>query len=223
VPGTKTTRRLVVPACGVTIGIVVGVLTSVGSSARQPAAPRALDTSVPIGYFIADGNDVAGFRQSDRQLAVWALQAWERSAGGAFRLEASPESIALLRVYWVEPRGGQYGEMRPLVVGGRRGAAVFIRPDMESLDAALARRTRTDVLLRDGIVYLTCVHEIGHALGLDHTADFRDIMYFFGYGGDIVEYFDRYRRQLRSRNDIAGVSGLSDADVGHLHALYAKP
>jgi hypothetical protein len=45
-------------------------------------------------------------------------------------------------------------------------------------------------------------------------------MYFFGYGGDIVGYFDRYRQQLRSRDDIARVSGLSDGDVSRLRALY---
>jgi hypothetical protein len=45
-------------------------------------------------------------------------------------------------------------------------------------------------------------------------------MYFFGYGGDIVEYFSRYRRQLKSRSDIPSVSGLSDADITRLKALH---
>ena len=75
--------------------------------------------------------------------------------------------------------------------------------------------------LRDSVVYLTCLREIGHALGLAHTRDFRDIMYFFGYGGDIVAYFDRYRSQLRSRADIAAVSGLSERDVTRLNSIYA--
>jgi hypothetical protein len=55
---------------------------------------------------------------------------------------------------------------------------------------------------------------------LEHTRDFRDIMYYFGYGGDVVEYFDRYRSQLRSRDDIQTVSGLSAADVNRIRALY---
>jgi hypothetical protein len=69
-----------------------------------------------------------------------------------------------------------------------------------------------DELLRDAIVYLTCLHETGHALGLEHTANFADIMYSFQYGGDIPEYFGRYRRLLESRGDIRKHPGMSAAD-----------
>ena len=36
-----------------------------------------------------------------------------------------------------------------------------------------------DALLRETIVYLTCLHESGHAFGLPHTRNFADIMYSF--------------------------------------------
>jgi hypothetical protein len=203
--------------------IAVGLLArgALGSG-RQPRLPRPLDTTRPITYFIADGRESTGFRDSDPQLALWALNAWRRSAGGRLRFEASSEPAALIRLYWAPPVGGQYGETEPLIVGGRRGAAVYIRPDMDALGPDIARRAREDALLRDAVVYLTCVHELGHALGLNHTAEYRDIMYFFGFGGDIVEYFGRYRRQLRVRNDIAEVSGLSDADLARVTALYSE-
>ena len=38
-------------------------------------------------------------------------------------------------------------------------------------------------------------------------------MYFFGFGGDIPAFFGRYRVGLRTRADIAGTSGLSEADI----------
>ncbi len=160
------------------------------------------------------------FRAADRDLATWALQAWERSANGALRLDAGQESTALLRVYWVPANFGLYGEMQPLIVEGRRGAAVFIRPDTGALGEEIARRSRDDPLFRDTIVYLTCLHELGHALGLNHTAEFADVMYFFGFGGDIPEFFGRYRDALGSRDDIANVSGLSAGDLTQLRALY---
>jgi hypothetical protein len=190
--------------------------------ARAQSVPvqRALSLNGPLTYFIADGDRVTGFQPADRELARWALESWQRDADGGFRLEAAPEPLARLRVYWAEPGGGQYGEMRRVDVAGQRGAAVFIRPDTDALGPDIALRSRQDALLRDSIVYLTCVHELGHALGLRHTADFRDIMYSFGFGGDIAEYFGRFRRQLRSRQDIASVSGLSRGDVQRLRVLY---
>jgi len=197
-------------------------LNTVRVSGRQSTLPGTLDAKDPITYFIADGSGQTGYRSSDRELALWALEAWERSAAKSLRLAAATESKALVRLYWAEPSDGQYGEMQPLIVGGQRGAAVFIRPDVESLGQEIARRARGDVLLRDSIVYLTCLHELGHALGLAHTRDFRDIMYYFGYGGDVVEYFGRYRAQLRSRSDIAAVSGLSDTDVGRIKSIYNR-
>jgi hypothetical protein len=198
----------------------IAVTGAAAGGAGQVREPQPLDASQPIPYFIADGTGRAGFRATDRELAAWALAAWQRSAGTALRLDAAPESTAMVRLYWANPREGQYGEMRPLIVDGRNGAAVYIRPDMDGLGPEIAQRAATDDLLRDSIVYLTCLHELGHALGLAHTASFADIMYFFGYGGDIVEYFTRYRRQLRSRADIARVSGLSAADIKRLRTLY---
>ena len=86
------------------------------------------------------------------------------------------------------------------------------------------QRARLDALFRDTVVYLTCVHELGHALGLSHTAEFEDIMYFFGFGGDIGEFFDRYRRRLEERADIRAASAISPGDLRQLSALYGpKP
>jgi predicted Zn-dependent protease len=110
--------------------------------------------------------------------------------------------------------------MRPLFTNGRRGAEVFIRPDTDGLGPEIGGMAREDALMRDTIVYLTCVHELGHALGLNHTGNYADIMYFFGFGGDIPGFFRRYREQIRTRGDIARVSGVSQGDVEKLRSMY---
>jgi hypothetical protein len=186
----------------------------------QSAELAALDASRPITYYIDAGERGSKYRESDRGLAEWALDEWARVSGGILRFEPAPEAMALVRIYFVEANSGYYGEMRPLLVDGRRGAAVFIRPDIEALGPALATGASRDSLFRDTIVYLTCVHELGHALGLAHTADFRDIMYFFGFGGDIPRFFHRFRDQLGSRDDIPSVSAVSNGDLDQLRRLY---
>ena len=108
-------------------------------------------------------------------------------------------------MHWVTGNQGLYGETRAIDVNGERGAEVYVLPTVVSSG-------EKDQLLRDAIVYLTCLHETGHALGLEHTADFADIMYSFQYGGDIPEYFGRYRKLLESRADIAKHSGMSAGD-----------
>jgi hypothetical protein len=212
------------------LDIKSSMLLAVACSATVAGPPSAdaqgsllapLGTAEPITYFVAVGEDGSEYRESDRDLALWALEAWQRASNGAFELEPAPEAAALVRIYWVPASAGQYGEMRPLRVDGRRGAAVYIRPDVRALGADIARSAADDPLLRETIVYLTCLHELGHAFGLEHTAEYADVMYFFGFGGDVPGFFGRYRERLEARRDIVNVSGLSDGDLAQLSALYA--
>jgi hypothetical protein len=140
----------------------------------------------------------------DVQLARWALEAWQAASGGRLHFVQAPDRAhGLIRLTWATPAQGLYGEAVPIEVNGRRGAQIYVR---------IVDVGTKDRLLRDTVVYLTCLHESGHALGLPHTDRFEDIMYSFQYGGDIEEYFARYRRKLVSREDIRKNSGLSAAD-----------
>ena len=156
-------------------------------------------------------------QKADVQLAEWAFEAWQTASDGQLHLERTEQmSRANIRLHWADSQQGQYGETRPFIADGMRGAEVFVRPELRSMGPQIFAAASQDVLLRDAIVYLTCLHETGHALGLPHTADFPDIMYSFQYGGDIPEYFGRYRRKLGERADIAKNSGISPQDKARL-------
>lgn len=150
---------------------------------------------------------------NDPELADWALQAWQRETAGriTFRKVERREE-AQIRFHWAEGAGGLYGEARPILVNGKRGALIYVLPDTAHLGKEIAAAASADPVLRHAIVYLTCLHESGHAIGMEHTAAFEDIMYSFRYGGDIREYFLRYRRKLSSREDIRRNSGISPGD-----------
>jgi hypothetical protein len=150
-----------------------------------------------------DPHGDSGCHAADSELAQWAFQAWQQASTGQLTLtQVQEENKAQIRLYWAGAREGLYGEARPIMVDGKRGAEVYVRPAASD----------GDPLLRDTVVYLTCLHETGHALGLAHTANFDDIMYSFQFGGDIPEYFGRYRKKLKTREDIRRYSGMSSAD-----------
>lgn len=196
-------------------------------AAAALAAPAPAASAENYSYWIEPCSQQLG-RQSgceaaDPELAEWAFEAWQRASGGALTFtRAAEERKARLRIYWAAGNAGLYGETAPIRVDGKRGAAVYVLPDVSQLGPQIAAACRNDRLFRHAIVYLTCLHESGHAIGLSHTAAYDDIMYFFGFGGDIVEYFARYRRKLHARADIRRNPGLSPADERRLGALYSK-
>jgi len=111
---------------------------------------------------------------------------------------------------------GIYGEAAPRIdpATGLIGSA----------DVLIAGEIAGDALQQHIVIYLTALHELGHALGLPHTAEFDDIMYSFRRPDDGERYFGGYRRRLRSSADIGTgeATGLSPADVTALRALYDR-
>lgn len=190
--------------------LVAGALL-VAAACAESEAQRGPER-IEVRYWVGDGSPESGFRNGDGELARWALELWARQVDPPLELVPVPESEASIRLYWVRADEGLYGETRTRLIDGRPVADVYVRPDLTGLGADIEAAAEADPLFRDVVVYLTCVHETGHAFGLPHTADYADIMYSFQYGGDFVEYFRRFRNRLGGRDDIPAASPLSPAD-----------
>lgn len=168
-----------------------------------------------LPYYIAPCNKEAavesGCLTGDDQLATYALDSWQRAAQGKLNLHRVDQPLAArIQVMWASKFGGLYGEAKPVMINGKSGVRLDIRP---------VGRNVQDPLLRDVMVYLTVLHEAGHGLGLRHTREFADIMYNFQFGGDLAEYFQRYRRQLASRADFPKHSAIAPGDLEQLNSI----
>jgi hypothetical protein len=151
-------------------------------------------------------------RAGDREMVRRAFQTWSAASGGTvvFR-EVEEFPSAGIRVRF-GAREGRYGEAIPLTdpTGRIVRADVLLSSDIDG-----------DDVQRQVITYLTALHEVGHALGLEHTTRFEAAMYEFRQPADPDRYFFRYRSRTPSPEAIgAAGDGLSTADVKALRRLY---
>jgi hypothetical protein len=144
------------------------------------------------------------------------MQTWSAAAAGRVTLRRTGAAEgASIRVMFVSD-DYRYGETAPRI---DRATGTISSADV-AINAALV----DDPLLQRIIIYLTALHELGHALGLEHTDDFSTIMYAFRRPSDGDRYFGAYRRRLHSADDIGtpAATGLAPADVAALRALYDR-
>lgn len=177
-----------------------------------------IDRIGPISYFIDKPQPSLGGRKGDAELARWALEAWDRAVSGRLCFYPEEAKLALVRVYWGQVGDG-LGRMLAIPVGDLRGGEVYVEPDPASFDLVLKAMCDADPAMRDLIVYRTVLHEIGHALGLVHTTEVEDVMYF---GGDVGGYYNRYRASVDSRRAMKWEPGFSAMDLERIREKYPE-
>jgi hypothetical protein len=187
---------------------VLGVLVLCATMHAQPV-PRHWAKGAVIRVWI----DPEQMPPNGDALVQKAMKTWTAAADGRFTLVKATESTAPVRLHFM-PADYRYGVTSPRV---DRETGLIVRAEV-----AVAADAGRDALERQIIVYLTALHEIGHALGMEHTTDINTIMYLFREPGDGDRFFGAYRKRLKSADDIgsATATGLSPDDVAALRKLY---
>jgi hypothetical protein len=190
--------------------LAIALPATAGPAVRaQPRPPRW-----PDGTRILVWTDRTHAPSGAEALVERAVENWSRAAEGRVTLTTTPSiDAASVRVHFMQS-DTNFGETAPRVdgtTGAIVGADVAIRGEAES--NALGDRI---------VMYLTALHELGHALGLPHSDDFGAIMYRFRAPTDSARYFTAYRQRLGSLDEIgtASATGISASDLQALRTLY---
>jgi hypothetical protein len=182
-----------------------------GSTGQERSRPLA---HWPVGAHIAVWIDTSHAPADAASFVERALKVWTGAAGERLTLTRTPaRNDAAIRVFFVRS-DTNYGETAPHV-DPRTGL-------IASADVAINSDVPSDGLDARIVVYMTALHELGHALGLPHSDTFSAIMYRFRRPDDGERYFGAYRRRLRSADDIGSprATGLADEDIEMLRRLY---
>jgi|SRR5262249_13478580 len=168
----------------------------------------------PPGARVAVWVDASQAPAGATALVERAMKNWSDASGGRLTLVRAPtRADASIRIFFVSSNS-LYGEAAPRV-DPRTG---FIA----QADVAINSAVPDDPLDARIIVYLTALHELGHAIGLPHSDTFSAIMYRFRRPDDGERYFGAYRKKIRIADDVGSTSatGLDPEDTATLRRLY---
>jgi hypothetical protein len=194
--------------------IISAVLIAVGLAAMarsQPGPPRW-----PPGELVPAWIDSAEALPGAEALVERALKNWTDAAEGRVALKkTASQDGAKLRIRFIRSETN-YGETAPHVDPRTRaivGADVGIRAEAPG-----------DLLNQRIVIYLTALHELGHALGLRHSDDFGAIVSLPGTGDGERYFMAMPAGVARSAEDIGTptATGISAEDLRALRMLYDR-
>lgn len=136
--------------------------------------------SLPIKVHVMDGKGVSGFRTQFPSYIARAMDTWCNASGNKLSYKIVPGSDdADIDVYWIsKPVILTEGSRNRIKQGVARpetddGEIKHVRVEIDTMNGFEPTKP-----LDESECASVCMHEIGHALGLDHSTNYADIMYF---------------------------------------------
>jgi predicted Zn-dependent protease len=147
-----------------------------GESARRWPA-----TSIPIKVYIDPGVNVPSMRDLNLRIIAEAFVEWMVASQGriSFKFLSSPE-LADITCYWtsnpteVTSKGTDRQTGSTTTTEGKKDG----KWELRKANMKLLTIGKDGKMVDEKSLKCTCLHEVGHALGLGHSPNSHDIMYF---------------------------------------------
>jgi tetratricopeptide (TPR) repeat protein len=155
---------------------------------------------MPVKVFIERPTTTIGFREEDIAYLKEAFQDWAKASVGLLKFEfVESDKNAQIKCSWTNNSAA-------LIDAENEGGQALVDAKKDGIKSAtiiMLTRNSAGVFSED-LVRLTCLHEVGHALGLTgHSTDDLDVMY-----GELAD---------------DGRTKLSDRDVATIRKIYSDP
>lgn len=146
---------------------------------NQDGSFRWTADRLPLTVYIDDGRNVPGYKPAYKQMVAQAFDEWCSQSNGliSWRLVSNSRGADIVCTWTdnptIKPGAVEAGQTRTLVQTNRySGTGQLVHAEISILTELMGRS------FTDSNMYKTCLHEVGHALGLQGHSDVpSDIMF----------------------------------------------